>query len=85
MRVSFFITSAVLDDWSYCGGTGVTIPYSGWSTAIDGRYCNASKLAGEVDLFEALDAVKRQYQIDENRIVIRGFSMGGLRRYNAPE
>lgn len=42
-----------------------------------GRYCNASKLAGEVDLFEALNAVKRQYQIDENRIVIRGFSMGG--------
>jgi hypothetical protein len=42
-----------------------------------GRYCNANKLAGEVDLFEALDAVKRQYAIDENRIVIRGFSMGG--------
>src|SRR4051794_14422690 len=31
-----------------------------------GRYCNASKLAGEVDLFEALDAVKRQYAVDEN-------------------
>jgi dienelactone hydrolase len=42
-----------------------------------GRFCNASKLAGEVDLFEALDAVKRQYAIDENRILIRGFSMGG--------
>ncbi len=42
-----------------------------------GRYCNANKLAGEVDLFEALDAVKRQYAIDENRIVVRGFSMGG--------
>ncbi len=42
-----------------------------------GRYCNANKLAGEVDLFEALDAVKRQYQIDPNRIVVRGFSMGG--------
>jgi hypothetical protein len=42
-----------------------------------GRYCNANKLAGEVDLFEALDAVKRQYAIDGNRIVIRGFSMGG--------
>ncbi len=42
-----------------------------------GRYCNANKLAGEVDLFEALDAVKRQYPIDENRIVVRGFSMGG--------
>ena len=42
-----------------------------------GRYCNASKFAGEVDLFEALDAVKRQYAIDENRILVRGFSMGG--------
>ena len=42
-----------------------------------GRYCNANKLAGEVDLFEALESVKRQYAIDENRIVIRGFSMGG--------
>jgi pimeloyl-ACP methyl ester carboxylesterase len=42
-----------------------------------GRYCNANKLAGEVDLFEALEAVKQQYAIDENRIVIRGFSMGG--------
>lgn len=39
-----------------------------------GRYCNANKLAGEVDLFEALEAVRQQYAIDENRIVIRGFS-----------
>jgi len=42
-----------------------------------GRYCNASKFAGEVDLFEALDAVKRQYHIDDDRILVRGFSMGG--------
>ena len=42
-----------------------------------GRFCNASKFAGEVDLFEAMDAVKRQYPIDENRILDRGFSMGG--------
>jgi dienelactone hydrolase len=42
-----------------------------------GRYCNANKFAGEVDLFEALDAVKKQYPIDENRLVVRGFSMGG--------
>ena len=42
-----------------------------------GRFCNASQLAGETDLFEALDAVKRQYAIDDNRILIRGFSMGG--------
>ena len=42
-----------------------------------GRYCNANKLAGEVDLFEALDDVKRHYPIDENRMLVRGFSMGG--------
>ncbi len=42
-----------------------------------GRYCNASKFAGEVDVFEALEAVKRNYPIDENRILVRGFSMGG--------
>jgi dienelactone hydrolase len=42
-----------------------------------GRYCNANKLAGEVDLFEALDDIKRRYAIDENRIIVRGFSMGG--------
>jgi len=42
-----------------------------------GRFCNANKFAGEVDLFEALDAVKKQYNIDDNRIFVRGFSMGG--------
>lgn len=42
-----------------------------------GRFCNANKFAGEVDLFETLDKVKQQYRIDENRIFVRGFSMGG--------
>jgi dienelactone hydrolase len=42
-----------------------------------GRYCNANKFAGEVDSFEAMDAVKRYYRIDPNRIAVRGFSMGG--------
>lgn len=42
-----------------------------------GRYCNASKFAGEVDLFEALDAVKKDYRVDANRVLLRGFSMGG--------
>jgi dienelactone hydrolase len=42
-----------------------------------GRYCNANKFAGEVDLFEALASVRKHYQIDENRISVRGFSMGG--------
>lgn len=42
-----------------------------------GRYCNANKFAGEVDLFEALASVRKHYPIDENRISVRGFSMGG--------
>jgi len=42
-----------------------------------GRFCNASKFAGEVDLFETLDSVRRRYAVDENRICVRGFSMGG--------
>ncbi len=42
-----------------------------------GRYCNANKFAGEVDLFEALEHARSQYRIDDDRIAVRGFSMGG--------
>jgi dienelactone hydrolase len=42
-----------------------------------GRYCNANKFAGEVDLFEALEHAHLNYRIDPYRIVMRGFSMGG--------
>jgi len=42
-----------------------------------GRYCNANKFAGETDFFEALTAVRRHYRTNENRRVVRGFSMGG--------
>jgi dienelactone hydrolase len=42
-----------------------------------GRYCNANKFAGEIDCLEALAHVRKHYPIDENRIVMRGFSMGG--------
>ncbi|XZE46882.1 prolyl oligopeptidase family serine peptidase [Pirellulaceae bacterium SH467] len=42
-----------------------------------GRYCNANKLAGEVDTLEALEHAKGEYPIDANGVAIRGFSMGG--------
>jgi dienelactone hydrolase len=42
-----------------------------------GRYCNANRFAGELDLFEALESARKRYPIDENRLVVRGFSMGG--------
>jgi pimeloyl-ACP methyl ester carboxylesterase len=42
-----------------------------------GRYCNAFKFAGEIDVLEAKEHVRTHYPIDENRIALRGFSMGG--------
>ncbi len=42
-----------------------------------GRYCNANKLAGEVDTLEVLDHALAEYPIDPKRVAIRGFSMGG--------
>src|SRR5215831_9682764 len=42
-----------------------------------GRYCNANKFAGEIDTLEAMEQVQKHYSIDEDRIVARGFSMGG--------
>ncbi len=42
-----------------------------------GRFCNATKFAGEADVFEALAAVLEHYKVDENRIAVGGFSMGG--------
>lgn len=49
--------------------TLVLIPY--------GRFCNATKFAGETDVFEALDSVKADYKIDPLRTMVAGFSMGG--------
>lgn len=50
-------------------GSLVLIPY--------GRFCNATKMAGEVDVMESLAAVRAQYNVDPLRIAVGGFSMGG--------
>jgi pimeloyl-ACP methyl ester carboxylesterase len=42
-----------------------------------GRTNNAYRWGGEADVLEAVEAAKGSYAIDENRIVLRGFSMGG--------
>ena len=44
---------------------------------VFGRTNNAYRWAGEADVFEAIAAVKRNYRVDERRVVLRGFSMGG--------
>ena len=42
-----------------------------------GRYSNAFKFAGEVDVLEALEHLKHHYRVDDQRVSVRGFSMGG--------
>jgi Prolyl oligopeptidase family len=42
-----------------------------------GRYLNVYRFAGEIDVLEGIEAVKKQYNIDEDRIAMRGFSLGG--------
>lgn len=58
-------------------GGGPFVRPDTFTVQLYGRYCCANKLAGEVDLFEALDDIKKRFKIDDNRIVVRGFSMGG--------
>lgn len=56
---------------------GEFTPANAFVMHLYGRYCNANKFAGETDLFEALEHARRFYPIDEDRLVVRGFSMGG--------
>lgn len=42
-----------------------------------GRYCNGWKSAGETDVFEARNDAMNRFNVDDNRIALAGFSMGG--------
>lgn len=42
-----------------------------------GRQCIGWKGPGEVDVFEAIDRVKQLFKIDDDRVALIGFSMGG--------
>ncbi len=44
---------------------------------IYGRFCNAYKFAGEVDVLEAMEHVIREYGCSRDHVALRGFSMGG--------
>ncbi len=56
---------------------GEFTPRGAFVLHLYGRYCNGSRFAGETDLWEAFADVKRNYPIDEDRLVVRGFSLGG--------
>ncbi|MCE9631662.1 MAG: prolyl oligopeptidase family serine peptidase, partial [Planctomycetia bacterium] len=59
------------------GGVGEIAPADTIVLHPYGRYSNAFKFAGEVDVLEAIAHVKTLFAIDEDRVTIRGFSMGG--------
>ncbi|MBI1368119.1 MAG: prolyl oligopeptidase family serine peptidase [Planctomycetes bacterium] len=42
-----------------------------------GRQCVGYKSAGEIDVLDAIKSVESRYKIDENRVALTGFSMGG--------
>lgn len=44
---------------------------------VFGRTNNAYRWSGETDVFEALAALKHRVKIDDSRVTLRGFSMGG--------
>ncbi len=53
-------------------------PQQNWiQLDVYGRGNNAYRWAGESDVFEAMDDVQRRFRIDEDRITLHGFSMGG--------
>ncbi len=46
------------------------------------RFSNGNKFAGEIDCLEALEHAQEYYRIDPERILVRGFSMGGAACWN---
>ena len=63
--------------WDRQRQPGEWIPPDAFLVHLYGRFCNANKFAGEVDLSEVLADMKKRYAIDDDRVLIRGFSMGG--------
>jgi dienelactone hydrolase len=63
------------------GGDGVAAGLGGSGTYIRveafGRGNNSFRWAGETDVQEVIASVRRRYNIDPNRILLAGFSMGG--------
>ena len=56
---------------------GQALPKDALVIHLYGRYSCANKFAGEIDLLEALEHASQFYAVDEDRIIVRGFSMGG--------
>ncbi len=53
------------------------VPVDSIQLDVFGRTNNAYRWSGETDVFEALADVQRRFRIDDRRITLWGFSMGG--------
>jgi pimeloyl-ACP methyl ester carboxylesterase len=68
--------AAQMTEASFLAGKG--LPQRSYlQLEVFGRTNNAYRWAGETDVFEALESVRSHYNVDLQRIVLRGFSMGG--------
>jgi dienelactone hydrolase len=67
--------------WDWTGGSdqpgGRPSANNYISVNLFGRGNNSFRWAGETDVMEAIASVRKRYNIDPNRIVLAGFSMGG--------
>lgn len=74
--MTFHGRDETLTELKFVGGK--SIPSQGKIVLkLYGRYCNASKFAGEIDALEALADVQKRYHVDSSRVLDIGFSMGG--------
>jgi hypothetical protein len=76
LDVSFHGRNELLTELKFISGK---VPQSDGKIVLSlyGRYCNASKFAGEFDALEAIADVERRYPVDKDRLLDIGFSMGG--------
>jgi hypothetical protein len=77
LDVTFHGRNELLTELKFISGGKSSVANGKIVLSLYGRYCNASKFAGEIDALEAIADVKRRYPIDDNRLLDIGFSMGG--------
>ena len=83
---TFFFTAPIAEWWRCNFSRQPTSPTTSRSPCrppdflqieVFGRTNVAYRWAGETDAFECVEAARKNYAVDENRITLRGFSMGG--------
>ena len=85
MRLDIFLhgRGGNLNELSFIGGKGWVRgnfgaePLANLALYPYGRGNNGWRFAGEQDVFEAIADFKRRFPVDDNRVALRGFSMGG--------